>query len=80
MISTSRICISPKETPEFCYAGFNSLAEKFPASDTVPISSKRHAHGRELCCVVGNHPPGRWFVPDWMMMALLEVQHGLGYQ
>lgn len=51
MISTSRICISPKETPEFCYAGFNSLAEKFPASDTVPISSKRHAHGRELCAV-----------------------------
>lgn len=28
---------------------YNSLAEKFPASDTVPISSKRHVHGRELC-------------------------------
>lgn len=43
--------MSPKETPDFYSAGLNSLAEKFPPSDTVPISSKRHGHGRELCAV-----------------------------
>ena len=35
----------------FVVEDFISLAEKFPASDTVPITSRRHAHVMELHAV-----------------------------
>ena len=80
MTFTSRPRICLKETPGFCCGGFHLFGWEISCFWLCPPHMQKACSCDGIaCCVVGSHPPGRWFDPDWRMITLANVQDGLCY-